>query len=252
LDLASLLTEPACKVLRADPESLGVSTRDRLTARAAHPLRALADRLARGFGELRFDLYLDATATDTPRLLATDTPAIVLPKGFAGASEVEQAAALARLLTYVALDVPWLDQMSKEDTSGLLFGGLRTVSELWGQGDLSSSAESAAASWRPRIAKAASRKVKRGLEEMVARLRPQTDALAWRQSVQAAGWKAAYVACGDLSATLRQTIRADRDLRARGKDALPAAMLATPTVCELVTFALSDAATDLRRATGTL
>jgi tetratricopeptide (TPR) repeat protein len=250
-DLAALLGEPIGKVLRHDPESLGVSTRDRLTSRASHPLRALADRVARVFGDLRFDLYVDAMATDTPRLLDTDTPSIVLPKGFAGFSEVEQAATLARLLTYVALDVPWLDDVSNEDAEGLLFGGLRAVSEFWGRGELSSAAESAAASWRPRIAKAASRKVKRGLEDLAARLRPQTDALPWGQAVRAAGLKAAYVTSGDLSATLRQTIGADPDLRARASNALPASLLAEPTTCELITFALSAAATDLRRAAGT-
>jgi len=252
LDLASLLSEPVGKVLRLDPESLGVSTRDRLTSRASHPLRALADRVARVFGDLRFDLYVDATATDTPRLIDTDTPSIVLPKRFAGFAEVEQASALARLLTYVALGVPWLDDLSNEDADGILFGALRTVSEFWGKGELSPAAESAAASWRPRIAKAASRRVKRGLEDMAARLRPPTDALTWGQAVRAAGLKAAYVTSGDLSATLHQTIGADRDLRDSSRDALPARMLAASTVCELVTFALSDAATDLRRAAGTL
>ena len=252
LELAALLGEPVGKVLRQDPESLGVSTRDRLTSRASHPLRALADRVARVFGDLRFDLYIEAPATKTPRLLDTETPSIVLPKGFAGFSEVEQAAALARLLAYVALDVPWLDDVSDEDADGILFGGLRTVSEFWGRGELSSAAESAVASWRPRLTKAASRKVKRGLEDLATRLRPQTEASTWARAVRAAGLKAAYVTSGDLSATLRQTIRADVDLRECARDALPASLLAAPTVCELITFALSDAATALRRAAGTI
>jgi tetratricopeptide (TPR) repeat protein len=249
-ELAWLLGEPVGKVLRDDPETLGIS-RDRLTSRASHPLRTLADRVARAFGDLRFDLYIDATATDTPRLLDTDPPAIVLPKGFDGFAEVEQVAALARLLTYVALDVPWLDGVSPGDAEGILVAGLRTVSELWGKGELSAAEESAAASWRPRIAKAASRKVKRGLEDLAARLRPPLDAVAWGQAVRAAGLKAAYVTSGDLAATLRQTIGSDPDLRGRARNALPAALLAEPSTRELITFALSDAATDLRRAAGT-
>ena len=94
--------------------------------------------------------------------------------------------------------------------------------------------------------------MKRGLEDLATRLRPQTEASTWARAVRAAGLKAAYVTSGDLSATLRQTIRADVDLRECARDALPASLLAAPTVCELITFALSDAATALRRAAGTI
>ena len=152
LDVAALLWKTIAKLVRQDPETLGVSSRDRLTSRASHPARALADRVARAFGDLRFDLYVDATATAIPRLLPGDPPALILPGGFGDLSEVDQAAALARLLTYVALDIPWVEEAAGDDVDGILFGALRVGSELWGQGELSPNGEVAASAWRARIA----------------------------------------------------------------------------------------------------
>ena len=251
LDVAAILSETAAKLVRQDPEMLGVSARDRLTSRASHPTRALAVRVARAFGDLRFDLYVDASGTQVPRLLSGDPPALVVPLGFGDLSEVEQAAGLARLLTYVALDIPWLEEVTGDDADGILYGAMRTGSELWGQGELTPSADMAASAWRGRIAKAAGRKVKRALEETAARIRPQADTTAWRQAMRVAAMRAAYVVTGDLSATLTQAIRTDRDLTQVAGDRLAAKLFAHPITRELLVFALSDAALALRRSAGT-
>jgi tetratricopeptide (TPR) repeat protein len=251
LDVAGMLWETLAKLVRQDPETLGVSSRDRLTSRASHPARALADRVARAFGDLRFDLYVDATATALPRLLPGDPPALILPREFGNLSEVEQAAGFARLLTYVALDIPWVEEAAGDDVDGILFGALRIGSELWGQGELSPNAEIAASAWRGRIAKAAGRKVKRALEETAQRIRPQADTSAWRQAMRVAGLRAAYVATGDLTATLMQAIRVDRDLALVPGNLLAAKLFGHPITRELVVFALSDSALELRRSAGT-
>jgi tetratricopeptide (TPR) repeat protein len=251
LDVAAMLCETVAKLVRQDPEMLGVSSRDRLTARASHPTRMLADRVAKAFGDLRFDLYTDASGTQAARLLPGDPPALVLPLGFGDLADVEQAADLARLLTYVALDIPWLEEVTGEDADGILYGALRAASELWGQGELSANAERAASAWRGRMAKAASRKVKRALEETAARVRPQADTTAWRQAMRVASLRAAYVVTGDLTATLTQAIRSDSDLGQGGSDGPAAKLFAHPLTRELVIFALSDSALALRRGAGT-
>jgi hypothetical protein len=207
--------------------------------------------VARAFGDLRFDLYVDATATALPRLLPGDPPALILPREFGNLSEVEQAAGFARLLTYVALDIPWVEEAAGDDVDGILFGALRIGSELWGQGELSPNAEIAASAWRGRIAKAAGRKVKRALEETAQRIRPQADTSAWRQAMRVAGLRAAYVATGDLTATLMQAIRVDRDLALVPGNLLAAKLFGHPITRELVVFALSDSALELRRSAGT-
>ena len=249
--VAALLGETVAKFVRQDPETLGVSSRDRLTSRASHPTRVLADRVARAFGDLRFDLYVEASATELPRLLPGDPPALVLPTGFGDLPEVEQAASLARLLTYVALDIPWIEEVSGDDVDGILYGGLRAGSELWGKGELSPNAEVAASAWRARIAKAAGRKVKRALEEIAQRVRPQADTAVWRQAMRSAGLRAAYVVTGDLSATLRQAIRAERELALASADMLGAKLFEQPTTRDLVVFALSDSSLALRQSAGT-
>jgi hypothetical protein len=89
---------------------------------AARTPEVLADRVARAFGDLRFDLYADASATETPRLLPGEPPALVVPRGFGELSEVEQVAGLAPLLAYVAFDIPWIEELSGDDTDRVLYG----------------------------------------------------------------------------------------------------------------------------------
>lgn len=250
LEVASLLWEAVVKLVRVEPEALGVSARDRLTSRTSHPMRALADRVARGFGDLRFDLFVDATATQVPRLLPGDPCALVLPTQFADWPEVEQAAALARLLTYLALDIPWVEETADEDVDGILFGALRTANELWGQGEVTPDADMRAGAWRARVGKASNRKIKRALDELAERVRPQSNTSAWRQAVRVAGLRAAYLVTGDLAATLTVATRIDSELAAATGDTLAAKLLANGPCRELLSFAFSDAVLSLRRAAG--
>ena len=252
LDVAALLREPLAKLVRQDPEDLGLSSRDRLSARASHPVRALADRVARAFGELRFDLYLNAKSAGTGRVLPGDPSALLLPSGFEDLSESDQAATFARLLIQIALDIPWVEALPASDVDGILFGAMRVGLELWGQGELSPSAEKRAGSWRQRIAKAAGRKVKRALEESAQRVHPQADTSAWREAIRVAGLRAAFVVTGDLGTILGQAIRLDRDLPTLRGPALAAKLFAQGPTRELVVFALSDTAMNLRRSAGTL
>jgi tetratricopeptide (TPR) repeat protein len=251
LEVASMLCETIAKLVRQDPQPLGVSSRNRLTARASHPARALADRVARAFGDLHFDLYVDASATAIPRLVPGDPPALILPRGFGALSEVAQAAGFAQLLTYVALDIPWAKEATGEDVDGILFGALRVGSELWGRGQLSPNAEMAASTWQGRITKVVGRKVRRALEEAAQDVRPQADTSPWRLAVRVAGLRAAYVATGDLTATLMQASRAEPALAHLSGSDLAAKLFAHPITREVIVFALSDAGLALRRSAGT-
>jgi len=251
LEIASLVWEAVAKLVRIEPETLGASARDRLTSRALHPVRALADRVARVFGDLRFDLFVDAGGTKLPRLLPGDPPALVLPPGFAAESEIEQAAALARLLAYVALDIPWVEEVTPDDVDGILFGAMRTGLDLWGQGELSPAAEINIGTWYGRVSKAVGRRVKRTLEETVSRIRAQPDTSAWRQAVSIIGLRAAYVVTGTLPASMKLAARLDGELAAATGDSLAAKLLENPITRELALFALSESALALRRAAGT-
>jgi hypothetical protein len=66
-----------------------------------------------------------------------------------------------------------------------------------------------------------------------------------------AGLRAAYVVTGDLTATLNQAIRSERELDQVTGDMLAAKLFENPITREVVVFALSDAAIALRRSAGT-
>jgi hypothetical protein len=251
LAVAKALAEAVPKWIRQEPETFGASSHARLSSRASHPTRALADRLARAFGDPQFDLYVDARETDVARVLAGSPPALVLPPTFSELPEVEQAADLARLLAYVALDIPWVEQASPEQVDGILFGALRVGSELWGQGEISPAADRNAGLWRSRIAKGVGRKIKRTLEETAGQIRPQPDSSQWRQAMRIASLRAAYVLTGDLAATLAALLRFDDELGQHPKDQLASKVFDHPLTRELVLFAFSDSALALRQSAGT-
>jgi tetratricopeptide (TPR) repeat protein len=250
-EVAGALVEIMPKFLRADPFALGLSPRDRLPARAPHPLRVLADRLARAFGELRFDLFVEAASVGVPRIVPAETPAIVLPRGYGDLPENEQAAGIARLLVSIALDVPWIEDTTPEDLEGLLFGALRVGNESFGAGRLAAGADANAEIWRPRIAKAAGRKQKRALEELVQRVGAVAEPQTFRQSVRTAGARAAYLVTGDIVSTLNHMLRIDRDLSTAPRNDVPQKLLAHPMTRDLIFYALSSEALALRRSVGT-
>jgi hypothetical protein len=254
LEVAAMLWETISKLVRQEPETLGLSARDRLTSRTSHPVRALADRVARGFGDVRFDLYLNASKAGTGRLLPGDPSALVLPPGFEDQPEVEQTATLARLLTYVALDIPWVEELPASDVDGILFGALRVGLNLWGQGELSPSAEMNVGQWRQRMVKAvkaASRKVRRALEESAQRLHAPADSSLWRDAMRITGLRAAFVVTGDLTTALNQAMKLAPDLAGVHGHTLATKLFAQPLTRELMVFALSDTAVTLRRDAGT-
>jgi len=250
LEAAALLSEAAPKWIRQEPEAFGSSASERLSSRASHPVRTLADRIAGAFGELHFDVYLDAPGTNRGRLLSGATAVLVLPPNFAELPEIDQAAELARLLTYVALEIPWVEDATPANLNGILFGALRAGAELWGQGEISPDALTNAGLWRPRIVKGIGRRLKRSLEEVAERIRPQADSSLWRQAIRIASLRAAYVITGDLPASLGQVLHVDDEL-AGGAGDLTTRLFENPLSRELVLFALSDVAFALRQIAGT-
>jgi hypothetical protein len=251
LESAAVLAEAAPKWLRQEPEAFGTAASERLSSRATHPARALADRIARAFGELEFDVYLDAPSTHWGRVVSGTPAALILPPKFTALPEVDQAAELARLLTYVALDIPWVDDATPENVDGIMFGALRVGSELWGQGEISPDADMNAGLWRARIVRGIGRRLKRSLEEAAQRVRPQTDTSLWRQAMRSVSVRAAYLITGDLSASLCQVGRNDPETVHEPSDAVLARLFENPVSRDLLLFALSEEASALRQSAGT-
>jgi len=238
--------------LRVDPYALGLSPRDRLPSRAPHPMRTKADRFARAFGEPRFDLFVDAASVGVPRIVPSDPPAIVLPRGYGDLAENEQAAGICRLLVYIALDVPWLEDLGPGDLEGLFFGAMRNGLESWQDGVLAAGPDSNAELWRPRIAKAISRKHKRLLEEIALRTTAYAEPDAFRQAVRRASVRAAYVLTGDLPSTMNHLLRTDRELSQISRVEVAQKILQHPLSRDVLFYALSAESLTLRRSVGTL
>jgi hypothetical protein len=177
---------------------------------------------------------------------------LLLPPGFSEQDEIGQAAALARLFTYVALGVPWVESLAPDDLDGVLFGALRAGSSLWGQGEVAADIEPNVARWKARLGKSAGRRLKRSLDELAQRTRPQATTLAFRQSLRTASLRAAFALTGDVRATMALAIATEHDLRESAPAALPGKLLEHPVAREVLVFALSDAGLALCQSSGSL
>ncbi|HMJ57138.1 MAG TPA: hypothetical protein VK540_33945 [Polyangiaceae bacterium] len=250
-EVSGYLLDLMPKLLRVDPIALGVSPRDRLPVRTSHPLRALCDRFARAFGEMRFDLFVDAAGVGVPRVIPSDPPAIVLPRGYGDLSENEQAVGVCRLLVYIALSLPWLEELSNADLDGLLFGALRVGDESWNVGQLSAASEANAEVWRPRVAKVAGRRHKRGFEEIAERSNRYSDPQTFRQTIRLASMRVAYLLTGDLASSLNHLIRIDRELSQASRDNVVQKLMLHPVGRDLIFFSLAPKTVGLRQSVGT-
>ncbi len=102
-DLAAAIAGAASKFARVDMDALGVSPRGRLTG---HPL--LVYRLAKMLAIEPPDVVTSAVVTRA-RVVAHDTPWLVVPETLLAQPEPVQAAALVGPLVRLALGVPWIE-----------------------------------------------------------------------------------------------------------------------------------------------
>ena len=227
LDVGAALFEIAPKLLRVDTSAL--ASKDRiLPPRSSHPQRVLCNRVALALGTPPFNLLVDVGQLSAPRLLPGEPPVLALPRGFGDLSENEQVIGIGRLLVALALQLPWFEEMTGDDLKGMLDGALRAGKDNWGNRALSASREANAEISRPRVAKAASRKLRRTLEEIAERTPPAPSPEAWQRACRIGCFRAAYVLTGDLMSTLDHVFRIDRTLTARPRAELARTMFEHP------------------------
>lgn len=248
--IATALEESAHKLLRIEPSGVGATSSMRLTARSSHPRRQLADRIARAFGPLSFDLYVDVPALTTPRVLPGSPAAILLPPGFENLPPNEQIAGLARMLGAIALGVPWVDEIGNEDLVGWIFGALHAGRPGWDGGGLHPSREALASSWKGLIHKAVSRKTRRTLDEIAEEARLDMEPVAWRHAVHIATWRCAFVISGDWTSTFNYAWRSERELSRVAPQQVAATMFSHSVLRDLCLWGLSPETSPALRAAG--
>jgi serine/threonine protein kinase len=252
LDLAAAVASAAGKFARVEMEDLGVSPRERLTG---HP--RLVYRLARMFGLEAPDVVVSAVAPRV-RVVAHDTPWLLVPEALLAQPEPVQTARLVGALVRLALGVPWIEDLRGGYAQAVLCGAARQALPDYADVADAASRERIDDLTR-RIARSIGRKHKKALLELAPALgatRAPTlvDVEVFERGIARSELRAAFIVTGDLLATLDAARASDAELaRATanvGKAAL-AATLSHPFARDLVSFALAPATTALRRKLGT-
>ena len=248
LDVAAAIQPIAAKILRFELSNLGVSSRERLSARDGHPTRLLADRVARTLGIEAFEIYLSPTWQGAARVYPGDPPAIVGPSSFAELPEPEQIYALGRLLTRAALGPTWLDELPVDAVDGLFLAAMRAVEPTFAGGELTPQRESMAQSFLPAVQRALGRRQKKLLEELGPTITGTYDARAITIGVRRSEYRVAYVLGGDLVAAIDYLRRFDRDIGRSAEE--PRVLLQHPVTNELLRYALTGESVVERRKVG--
>ena len=253
LDLAAAVAGAASKFARVDMDELGVSPRDRMTG---HPL--LVYRLAKMFGLEPPDVVTSAVVTRA-RVVAHETPWIVVPEALLSQPEPVQVAALVGPLVRLALGVPWIEDLRGVFAHAVLCAAARQVLPAYASDGSDAALQERLEEFTRRVARAVGRKQKKALQELAPALgatRPPTlgDVDLFERGIARTELRAAFLATGDLLATLDAARAADPELGRVtanvGKPAL-SAVLMHPLARDLVSFALAPATTALRRKAGT-
>jgi hypothetical protein len=220
---------------------------------------ALIQRLSATFGVARPEVAVGEHGT-VLRLLVEDPPCILVPPALLDRPEPDVAAALVPLLVRLALAVPWLDAFAGAETHALLCGTARVVVPGYAADVVDAGQSSRVDEMALRVGKVIGRRQKKALAELAPALGATKaptvpEVVAWEAALRRTELRAAFVATGDLLATVGAARAREEALAHATEQFGPAALLATlghPLTGDLVRFALTPATTALRGRAGTL
>jgi tetratricopeptide (TPR) repeat protein len=250
IDVAVALAPVVAKSIRFELGNLGIGSRERVSSRDGHPTRSLAERIGRALGIEAFELYLAPTWQGAARVYPGDPPAIVAASSFIELPELEQAFALARLLSRVALGFTFLDEISIEAADGLLLAAVRAVEPGFASGELAQGREHAVQGMLPGVQRAIGRRQRKIIEEIAHTLTAAYDPRAFTIGVRRSEYRIAYVLSGDALAAIDYLRRFDREIARSSEE--PRILLQHPVTNELLRYALTADAYAERRRAGTV
>ncbi len=251
-EVGPVAVELGAKLARIGLSDVGVSTRDRVKPKTAHPLRTIFDMVLRVFSVPNVELAV-SDAISRPRLAIEDLPWVVLPASLADVGERVASAAVARLVARVALGVPWLDAYSPEEVLALIVAvGRQVAPSFYARG--SERVEALVGDYELRARRAIDRKKKKTLEAMAPSLEaPPLSITEFAEAVLFTEARAAFLMTGDLRAALLAVAAVDppvgEALRVPGRDAMPA-LMARAISRDLVLFALDPETSAIRQRIG--
>jgi hypothetical protein len=253
--VAAAIAGVETKVLRADLADIGVTPRERVGPRVAHPLRGVFDRVVRTLGVSDVELVVTSRVSRA-RVLSLDVPWVIVPASLADSDEPVQLVHIARAVSRIAFGVPWLEELQPENVGGLLIAAARHVAP----GYASASDESAlAAQYGPALGRAFTRRQKRLLDELAPHLlspdAPPLDVRELLEALRRAEVRTAYLVAGDLLAIVDDQASIDpvvRDAIDTPSTHALAAVLEHPLLGDAVRFALTSEATALRHRVGSI
>jgi hypothetical protein len=235
------------KAIRFELGNLGIGSRERVSPRDGHPTRILAERIARALGVEAFELYLSPAWQGAARVYPGDPPALVAATSFVELPELEQAFALGRLLSRVALGFTFLDEISIEAADGMLLAAMRTLDPGFFSGELTHPREQAAQQMLPAVNRAIGRRQRKALEEVAGRVSASYDPRSFTIGIRRSEYRIAYILSGDLLAAIDYLRRFDREIGRSTEE--PRVLLQHPVTNEVMRYALTvDAYTERRRA----
>ena len=256
LEVAAAIAGIEAKMLRTDLGELGVSARDRLTARGGHPLRFLLDRVAKQLGVGEVEIVVSPAVPRT-RVVAQDVPWIVVPPSLTQKGESAQLASLARATARIAYGVPWLEEMPPAHIEALLVAAARQVVPGYAADRIDEVTAMIVAQQEPAIVRALARRQRKLLDELAPHIAsPQSRPLVietFRGALARAELRAAFLVTGQLLAVLEEVRGMDptvnRLVETPSANAL-AAVLEHPLLGDVTRYALTSEATALRRGLG--
>ena len=256
LEVAAAIAGIEAKVLRADLSELGISSRDRVSARSGHPTRALLDRLVKQLGLAEVELVISANVSRT-RVLAQDVPWVAVPHALTELSEPAQLASLGRAVARIAFGVPWLEELPPLHIEALLIAAARQVVPGYAADDIDVLTAKLVTQHEGPVAKALSRRQKKILEELAPHIAAPAGrtmpAEAFVSALARAEMRTSYLLGGDLLATIDELRAMDATLHRATESPSPtalAAVLEHPYAGDIARFALTSEATALRRRGG--
>ncbi|MBN1605066.1 MAG: tetratricopeptide repeat protein [Polyangiaceae bacterium] len=245
-DLVAPLGDVLPKLYPPELERYGLSARERIGARANHPLRTVSERVARVLGVTDFDLYLSQADGLVPRVELTDPLGLVLPEEATGFTEKEQAFLVARLLCNIARRLHIVDRLSPRELEVLLAAAGRNAQPGYGSGLTDDETLNALAR---RVSKSTPWVRRRAVDDAALRFTgtADVDASGWHANVRRTAAFAAVVIVDDLVVATDMLRRYES-----GAEESEAGVDVEEFVRDLMLFWVSESAFAVRRRLGIL